>query len=136
MRFFGRPGSPSILRNISFVFSRRIKQYGETPMGMSWKNISRKSVGPSHPVLVRCCLWTGPDGTPPANSKCPKTSSRSPELNPVENIWQFMRDNWLSNRIFEDYEAIVDACCDAWMRLMERPWKIMSIGLREWALAG
>ena len=25
---------------------------------------------------------------------------RSPELNPVENIWQFMRDNWLSNRIF------------------------------------
>ena len=62
--------------------------------------------------------------------------SRSPELNPVENIWQFMRDNWLSNRIFEDYEAIVDACCDAWMRLMERPWKIMSIGLREWAFAG
>ena len=35
--------------------------------------------------------------------------SRSPELNPVENIWQFMRDNWLSNRIFEDYEAIIDA---------------------------
>ena len=23
-----------------------------------------------------------------------------PELNPVENIWQFMRDNWLSNRVF------------------------------------
>ena len=26
---------------------------------------------------------------------------RSPELNPVENVWQFMRDNWLSNRIFQ-----------------------------------
>ena len=26
--------------------------------------------------------------------------SRSPELNPVENIWQFLRDNWLSNRVF------------------------------------
>ncbi len=26
---------------------------------------------------------------------------RCPELNPVENIWQFMRDNWLSNRIFK-----------------------------------
>ena len=24
-----------------------------------------------------------------------------PELNPVENIWQFMRDNWLSNRVFQ-----------------------------------
>ena len=29
---------------------------------------------------------------------------RSPELNPVENVWQFMRDNWLSNRIFKSYE--------------------------------
>ena len=32
---------------------------------------------------------------------------RSPELNPVENIWQFLRDNWLSNRIFQSYEDIV-----------------------------
>ncbi len=61
---------------------------------------------------------------------------RSPELNPVENIWRFMRDNWLSNRIFENYEAIVDACCDAWNRLIDRPWKIMSIGLRKWAHEG
>ena len=29
---------------------------------------------------------------------------RSPELNPVENIWQFMRDNWLSNRVFTGYD--------------------------------
>lgn len=39
---------------------------------------------------------------------------RSPELNPVENLWQFMRDNWLSNRIFTDYDDIVDHCCRAW----------------------
>ena len=32
---------------------------------------------------------------------------RSPELNPVENIWQYLRQNWLSNRVFADYEAIV-----------------------------
>jgi transposase len=30
--------------------------------------------------------------------------SKSPELNPVENIWRFMRDNWLSNRVFKSYE--------------------------------
>ena len=29
--------------------------------------------------------------------------SRAPELNPVENIWQYLRANWLSNRVFEDY---------------------------------
>ena len=58
---------------------------------------------------------------------------RSPELNPVENLWQFMRDNWLSNRIFTDYDDIVDHCCRAWNRLIDQPWKIMSIGMREWA---
>ena len=58
---------------------------------------------------------------------------RAPELNPVENIWQFMRDNWLSNRIFKTYDDIVALCCEAWNRLIYQPWKIMSIGRRKWA---
>lgn len=58
---------------------------------------------------------------------------RSPELNPVENIWQFMRDNWLANRVFKSYADIVDHCCFAWNTLISQPWKIMSIGLRDWA---
>jgi len=39
---------------------------------------------------------------------------RSPELNPVENIWQYIRDNWLSNRVFKSYQDILDHCCQAW----------------------
>jgi putative transposase len=58
---------------------------------------------------------------------------RSPELNPVENIWQFLRDNWLSNRIFDSYDDIVALCCQAWNRLIDQPWRITSIGRREWA---
>jgi transposase len=58
---------------------------------------------------------------------------RSPELNPVENIWQFLRDNWLSNRVFRSYEDILDHCCYAWNQLIDQPWKIMSIGTRDWA---
>ena len=58
--------------------------------------------------------------------------SKSPELNPVENIWQFMRYNWLSNRIFTSYADILDHCCLTWNQLTEQPWKIMSIGLRDW----
>ena len=46
---------------------------------------------------------------------------RSPELNPVENVWQFMRDNWLSNRIFKSYEDIVALCCQAWNNLIDQP---------------
>jgi transposase len=34
-------------------------------------------------------------------------ASRSPELNPVENVWQYLRANWLSNRVFETYDEII-----------------------------
>ena len=44
-----------------------------------------------------------------------------------------MRDNWLSNRVFASYTDLVDHCCEAWNKLVERPWTIMSIGLRDWA---
>ncbi len=69
----------------------------------------------------------------PANITLMPLPPRSPELNPVENIWQFMRDNWLSNRVFNSYEDIIDHCCEAWNKLIDQPWKIMSIGLRDWA---
>ncbi len=58
---------------------------------------------------------------------------RSLELNPVENVWKYIRDNWLSNRAFKSYDDIVALCCEAWNKLLERPWKIISIGMREWA---
>jgi hypothetical protein len=62
--------------------------------------------------------------------------SRSPELNPVENIWQYLRANWLSNTVFETYEDIIDAACDAWNKLSALPEVITSIGMREWAHIG
>jgi len=62
--------------------------------------------------------------------------SRSPELNLVENIWQYIRANWLSNRVFEDYDAIVDAGCDAWNRLVDQLETITSIGMPKWAHIG
>ena len=58
---------------------------------------------------------------------------KCPELNPVENLWQFMRENWLSNRVFLSDNNITDHCCYAWNTLIEQPWRIMSIGLRDWA---
>ena len=38
----------------------------------------------------------------------------SPELNPTEQVWQALRDEHLANRCYEDYDAIMMACCDAW----------------------
>ena len=73
---------------------------------------------------------------------CPNLTARRTsgsscaKLNSQENIWQFMRQNWLSNRVFKSYDDIVDHCCYAWNTLIAQPWKIMSIGLREWAYIG
>jgi transposase len=69
----------------------------------------------------------------PANITLMPLPPKCPELNPVENLWQFMRDNWLSNRVFNSHDNIVDHCCYAWNILVDQPWRIMSIGLRDWA---
>lgn len=56
----------------------------------------------------------------------------SPELNAQENIWQFLRQNFLAGRIFDTYDSIVDACCDAWMALINEAGRIKSIASRDW----
>ena len=71
----------------------------------------------------------------PANISLLPLPPKAPELNPVENIWQFLRDNWLSNRIFASEHEIVDHCSYAWNKLIDQPWTIMSVGLRDWAHA-
>jgi hypothetical protein len=71
----------------------------------------------------------------PGQHHASPTAAKAPELNPVENIWQYVRENWLSNRVFTSYTDILDHCCEAWNKLVAQPWTIMSIGLREWANA-
>jgi transposase len=57
----------------------------------------------------------------------------SPELNPVENVWEFLRHNDLSNRVYETYEAIMDACRIARNKLIAAPARICSIASRDYA---
>jgi hypothetical protein len=109
-----------------------------------------------YPALLRDCDRT-PASLPDKNRRGPATASarkyvhmtdaltipenisiitlpaKCPELNPGENIWPFMRGNWLTNRVFESYDEIVDHCCDAWNKLIDQLSRIMSIGHRQWA---
>ena len=41
----------------------------------------------------------------------------SPELNPVERVWLYLRETYLSLRLLDDYDAVVKACCQAWCNL-------------------
>lgn len=57
----------------------------------------------------------------------------SPELNPIELVWQYLRQNKLANRVFRDYRQIVDVCCDAWNFFANDPDLVTSITSRDWA---
>jgi DDE superfamily endonuclease len=57
----------------------------------------------------------------------------APELNPMENVWEYLRGNKLCALVWDSYDAIVHACRDAWRFLVDDPARIQSIGIREWA---
>ena len=84
-------------------------------MQMHLEEISCNVAAKTHAVvLMDRTGWHSTDKLKvPKNLTIILLPSRSPELNPVENIWQYIRQNWLSNRVFEDYDAIVDAGCQA-----------------------
>ena len=107
-------------------------------MQLHLEEISRTVAAKAHAVvLMDRAGWHKTDKlTVPKNLTIILLPSRAPELNPVENIWQYLRQTWLSNRVFETYDAILEAGCDAWKRLIAQPGTIMSIGMREWAHTG
>ena len=74
--------------------------------------------------------------TVPPNITLLPLPPKCPELNVMENVWQFMRDNWLSNRVFATYDDIVAHCCEAWNKLTDQPWHIISIGMRDGRVPG
>jgi len=59
-----------------------------------------------------------------------------PELNAAENIWQYLRQTYLANRVFDSYTAILDACQSAWRKLLAEGGRIASIATRDWATIG
>ena len=63
----------------------------------------------------------------PANVSLIFLPPYSPSLNPVERIWLYLRERFLSLRLFADLDAILDGCCDAWNRLVEEPGRLASL---------
>jgi transposase len=56
----------------------------------------------------------------------------SPELNPVERVWLYLRERFLSLRLLHSTDAIIDACCDAWMHLLGDPGRLRSLCSHPW----
>jgi transposase len=56
----------------------------------------------------------------------------SPELNPIEQVWQWLRQNELANQCFEGYEDIVEQCCRAWNSFISDSKRFASLCSRDW----
>ena len=80
-------------------------------MQLHLEEISRHVAEGAHAVLLldRAGWHTTAKLDMPRNITPIFLPSRAPELNPQENIWQFMRGNWLSNLVFDTYDDIIDA---------------------------
>jgi transposase len=111
---------------------------GSSPISVMTATCSSSVAKGAHAVLLldRAGWHTTAALAVPRNITMILLPSRAPELNPVENIWQYLRQNWLSNRVFDTYEDIIDAACDAWRKLTAKPETITSIATRQWALTG
>ena len=65
--------------------------------------------------------------TVPANVSLIGLLPYSPELNPVENLWHYLRSHHWSNRVYADYDALLEAATEAWCKVCLDSEKIRSI---------
>ena len=69
----------------------------------------------------------------PDNISLVKLPPYAPELNPIENVWAYLRGTKLAHRLFKTYKDIVDACCEAWNTFVADQKTVRSITIRQWA---
>ena len=58
--------------------------------------------------------------------------SYAPELNPMENVWDYLRGNTLSSLVWDSYDAMLEACKQAWLFLVNDPPRIAWSCPRWW----
>jgi hypothetical protein len=104
-------------------------------MGVFLAELARAVPAGTHATLVLDGAgWHVSDNlTVPPNLTLIHPPPYSPELNPVERVWEYLRDRWLSHRVLAaGYEAVVDAACAAWNALLAEPGRLRSLTNFPW----
>src|SRR5215212_1937210 len=104
-------------------------------MGVFLAELARAVPARTHAVLVLDGAgWhVSEDLAVPPNLTLVHPPPYSPELNPVERVWEHLRDRWLSHRVLAGgYEAVVDAACAAWNALLAEPGRLRSLTSFPW----
>lgn len=104
-------------------------------MSLHLAEISRQVAPGSHAALVfdGAGYHVAKDLAVPDNITLVPLPPYAPELNPVENIWEYLRGNKLAITVFDGYDDILDKSCNAWNFFADDPDRIASITTRSWA---
>ena len=97
--------------------------------------ISRHVAPAAHAPLLLDGWHNSTSPVGPDNITLMPPPTYSPELHPVENLWQHLRRNTLANRGFSSSDAIVEASCAAWNSLIAMPQRLASPRLASPRLA-
>ena len=106
-------------------------------MNIFLEQFARELASDVHAVMVwdQAGFHTGKALRIPANVSIVALPPYSPELNPMENLWHYLRSHHWANRAFADYEALVSAAETAWQRSACNPETIQSVCRTPYALA-
>jgi transposase len=104
-------------------------------MQMHLDQISKEVAEGFHAIILmdRASWHTTETLNIPANITLMPLPPYSPELNPMEQVWQQLRKIKLSNSNYKDYESIVQSCCDAWNTFCDEEGNIQNLCTRNWA---
>lgn len=122
---------PATSKHAALVLPR----VGSDAMQLHLDEISKNVTPGKHAVLImdRASWHTTGQLVVPKNISFLFLPPYSPELNPIEQVWSYLRQHWLSNRAFDDFDAILDACTNAWQIFIAQSELIQSICTRSWA---
>ena len=103
-------------------------------MGLHLSEIANSVAPGAHALLIiDGAGWHGAKRLKvPDNITLLKLPPYAPELNPMENVWAYLRSNKLAITVFDSYEDILDKCADAWNFIANDPDRITSITQRDW----
>jgi transposase len=88
-------------------------------MNVFLQEFSRSLAADVHAVLV----WDGAGFHRSGKLRVPENVSLvelppySPQLNPIENLWHYLRSHYSSNRWYQDYDALMEAAIEAWRKV-------------------
>jgi len=68
----------------------------------------------------------------PSNVSLVELPPYSPQLNPIENLWHYLRSHYWSNRGYADYEALMNAAIDDWRKAALLPELMKSVCLTHY----